>query len=460
MTLEPLPFIKEYIRFLNLTLKEQDKSCELTITQGLWLGFCLMGILMTNSICWEKFERLSLKNYTKQAISWIFRHSKIKWDLLLVSSVKVILRKYHIEKGILVVDDKDINRSKNAKKLYRLHKMRDKKSGGYHLGQNVIFLYLVTEKISLPVGFKFYAPDSLLKKWQEENKKLKKQKVPKSKRPRALERLPDYPKKFECALALLKDFKDKFLDFKVTAILADCLYGHRPFIEGVEGLWKSIQVITKMRKNQNICYRNREYSCGKHFSIYKGWNQTLLLRGREEKKVIAGGSRLYVPSHEQKRFVIALKYDSEIEYRYLMASNLSWTMKEIINTFTLRWLIEVFFEDWSCYQGFCNLAKQCGVEGSERPLILSLLFDHCFFFYPQQQLNIEKQVSLATFGSLIEKAKIEAFYHFIEQILEEDSPKEKLKSLMDQIDDIFVLRPSKKHLNGVSIQLEPDRLVA
>ena len=134
MTLEPLPFIKEYIRFLNSTLKEQEKSCELTITQSLWLGFCLMGILMTNSICWEKFERLSLKNYTKQAISWIFRHSKIKWDLLLVSSVKVILRKYQIEKGVLVVDDKDINRSKNAKKLYRLHKMKDKKSGGYSLG--------------------------------------------------------------------------------------------------------------------------------------------------------------------------------------------------------------------------------------------------------------------------------------------------------------------------------------
>lgn len=136
-----------------------------------------MGILMTNSISWEKFERLSLKNYTKQAISWIFRHSKIKWDLLLVSSIKVILRKYHIEKGILVVDDKDVNRSKNAKKLYRLHKMKDKKSGGYMLGQDVVFLYLVTEKISLPVGFKFYAPDPLLKKWQEENKKLKRQKT-------------------------------------------------------------------------------------------------------------------------------------------------------------------------------------------------------------------------------------------------------------------------------------------
>ena len=105
ITLKPLPFIKEYIRFLNLSLKEQDESCELTVTQSLWLGFCLMGILMTNSICWEKFERLSLKNYTKQAISWIFRNSKIKWDLLLVSSVKVILRKYHIEKGKAVSDN-------------------------------------------------------------------------------------------------------------------------------------------------------------------------------------------------------------------------------------------------------------------------------------------------------------------------------------------------------------------
>ncbi len=135
---------------------------------------------MTNSICCEKFERLSFKTYTKQAISWIFRHSKIKWDLLLVSSVKAIVKKYQREKGRLVVDDKEINRSKNAKKLYRLHKMRDKESGGYYLGQNVIFLYLVTEKISLPMGFKFYAPDPLLKKWQEENKGLKRQKVPKA----------------------------------------------------------------------------------------------------------------------------------------------------------------------------------------------------------------------------------------------------------------------------------------
>ncbi len=57
----------------------------------------------------------------------------------------------------------------------------------------------------------------------------------------------------------------------------------------------------------------------------------------------------------------------------------------------------------------------------------------------------------------MEKAKIAAFDHFIEQILEEDSPKEKLKSLIAQIDDLFVLRPPKKHLSGLSIQLKPDR---
>ncbi len=32
MTLKPLPFIKEYIRLLNSTLKEQEESYELTIT--------------------------------------------------------------------------------------------------------------------------------------------------------------------------------------------------------------------------------------------------------------------------------------------------------------------------------------------------------------------------------------------------------------------------------------------
>jgi hypothetical protein len=458
ITREPLPFIKNYLDQLNNTLKNENTFFELSLIQKLWLGFCLMGILVTNSVCWAKFERLSLKTYTKHGISWMFRHSKIPWDKLLMSSVKVILKRYGLTKGVLIIDDKDLSRSKNAKKIHRLHKIKDKKTGGYFLGQNIVLLYLVTDKISIPVGFKFYSPDPALKAWQIERKAQQQTKIPRKQRTPKPERSPEHPKKYELALQLLNTFKEQFPWFKVTAVLADCLYGHRPFIEGITKIWENIQVITKMRKDQNIRCGGKEHTCESYFKSYPGWGHKITIRGREKKEILAGGGRLYVPSHEAKRFVVAMKYENEMEYRYLIASNLSWNMKEIMELFTIRWLVECFFEDWACYQGFCSMAKQCGVEGSERPLILSLLFDHCFFFETQQQINIENNDSLATFGSLLEKTRAQALCHFIQELLDEESPKPKIQELVNLIDETFELKPSKQHFNGISILLEPIKM--
>jgi hypothetical protein len=84
--LEPLPFINEYITSLNQYLKSFGHP--LNRIQSVWLGFCLMGILLTNSICWKKFEKMSLKRYSADAIRWMFRCSTIFWnDLLLASTI-------------------------------------------------------------------------------------------------------------------------------------------------------------------------------------------------------------------------------------------------------------------------------------------------------------------------------------------------------------------------------------
>ena len=49
-------------------------------------------------------------------------------------------------------------------------------------------------------------------------------------------------------------------------------------------------------------------------------------------------------------------------------------------TYTLRWLVEVFFEDWKLYEGWAGMAKQPDEEGSFRGVILSLLLDHALFY--------------------------------------------------------------------------------
>ena len=137
MISEPQEFIKKFIENINSAIKTENPSQSMSRIQMKWLSFCLMGILLSNSINWAKFSRLSLGKYTQKAISWIFRRAKIPWDKLLTHSTSLILSKYNVNEGILVIDDSDKGRSKNAKNLHRLHKIKDKNTGGYLIGHSV-----------------------------------------------------------------------------------------------------------------------------------------------------------------------------------------------------------------------------------------------------------------------------------------------------------------------------------
>jgi len=137
----------------------------MAVSQKTWISFCLTDILMVNAVCWAKFERVSLGEYRIAALSWMFRKSKIAWDKLLIASVRHILRKYGITNGVLILDESDRARSKNTKRIHKAHKQRHKASGGYVNGQTIVLLLLVTDSITVPVGFKFYMPNPAISAW-------------------------------------------------------------------------------------------------------------------------------------------------------------------------------------------------------------------------------------------------------------------------------------------------------
>lgn len=176
---EPLPFVQEYVEELNRVLEEVKPGQGLSALQRRWLKFCLMGIIVTNSICWAKFERASLGAYTVAALSWVFRQAKIPWESLLYLSVRLIVRKYGIQSGELIADDTDRQRSKATKRIFGVHKLKDKKSGGYIMGQCIVLLLLVTDTVTIPVGFSFYQPDPAWQAWEQQEQELKEQSVPK-----------------------------------------------------------------------------------------------------------------------------------------------------------------------------------------------------------------------------------------------------------------------------------------
>ena len=448
---QPLPFIKDFVSQLDISLKSTNKNFYLSRRQKYWLGFCLLAILVTNSVCWARFERTSLKHYTQAALSWMFRHSKIPWDKLLQSSIMLVLKKFELTQGVLVLDDGDNPRSKNAQQIYRLHKIMDKKTGGYVLGQSFVLLLFVSDKITIPVGFQFYAPDPEIKKWEENEKKLKTQKVKKKDRPKKPEHSDDYPTKEMIALNLLTRFSTDFPTIKIQAILADALYGTDNFLTKASAIFGKVQVITQLRKNQIIKHKNIDCDIENYFRTKPFYIKEIRLRGNLIK-VSYCHETVQVKAHGfKKRKIVALKYEGEEEYRYLVVNDSSWESETIIQTYSLRWLIEVFFQDWKSYEGWGQLTKHIGYEGSFQGVILSLLLDHCLLFHPEQTAQIKDKQPVYTTGSLRENVIMESMVEFVKRLLEDENPKEKLKQFVEVAEDIFKPNFSSKHMNTVNL---------
>jgi len=446
---EPATFIQNFINDLDTALGELKLNAKLSRAQKIWLGFCLTGMLLMNSVCWAKFERASLGGYKVSALSWMFRETKIYWNIMLQASVVLILKRYGIQEGVMAIDESDRARSKRTKRIHYVHKQKHKASGGYVNGQTVVLLLLVTESVSFPVGFAFYMPDPVLTEWNKENKRLKKAGAAKKDRPGEPQRNPLYPTKIQIALQLLREFKKNHEEVKITAILADALYGEAYFTTEASQLFDDVQVISQLRENQNIEYKGKKRNLKHYFNnINVGIPAIIRVRGGKEVKVTLSSARLKVSAHGKKRFVIALKYEGESEYRYLVATNMTWRTIDIIKAYTLRWLVEVFFEDWKLYEGWGREAKQLDEEGSSRGLILSLLLDHCLLLHPEQTARIDNKLPAYTVGSLQRKSQMDVFLGFIKKLLDHPAPGDKIKELAELIDDTFQLMPSDKHMVG------------
>jgi hypothetical protein len=454
---EPAQFVKNFVTDLDTALGRLKPNAKLSQLQRLWLGFCLTGMLLTKTVCWAKFERVSLGGYSVAALSWMFRDSKIAWSHLLLASVEIILERYGITEGVLVLDESDRARSKRTKRIHKVHKQKHKASGGYVNGQTVVLLLLVTQSVTIPVGFAFYMPDPVLTAWNREDKRLRKQRVAKKDRPVMPKRNSLYPTKMQLALRLLKEFKDAYGNIKVKAVLADALYGEAGFMNAASQIYGDAQIVSQLRENQNIEYRGKKWTLKDYFNtVNKGVETALQVRGGEHVKATISSARLKVAAHGKKRFVIALKYEGESDYRYLVATNMTWRTMDIAQVYTLRWLVEVFFEDWKLYEGWGREAKQFDEEGSSRGLVLSLLLDHCLLLHPEQTARIENKLPAYTVGSLQRKSQMDVLLEFIRTLLEHDSPADKLKELATLVEDVFHLMPSAKHMVGRDLGcLEP-----
>lgn len=444
---EPLTLCTTFINQINEALLKNGGK-KLSLSQKAWLAVCLTGVILTNSVCWKRFERAGFGRFSANTISKMFRRAKINWNTLLMASVLNIFEKYNITEGVLALDGTDNGRSKNTSKIAKVHPIKDKASGGFIKGQELTILVLISNKITIPVGFAFYEPDPAYRQWKKEDKALRKQKTPKKDRPEAPLRREEYPSTIEVGLHLLKQFAIDYPQIKIRVIVADALYGAKTFVRPASKIFGGVQVISQARKNQLVKHRGKYISIEQYFIRNPGVSKQLKIRGDKEQIVMMHGARLYLKAHECKRFIIALKYEGETDYRYLLASDLTWRLTDIAAAYTLRWLVEVFIQDWKGYEGWCQLAKQPGVDGSCRGVILSLLVDHCLLLHPDQMALINSKLPAATVGSLRDRERATAVLETIESLVASDKSSAIVVELKACINNVIPLRTSSKHMNA------------
>ena len=174
-------------------------------------------------------------------------------------------------------------------------------------------------------------PDTMLTAWVKEDKRLKKAGVAKKERPVQPERNDLYPTKTQLALRLLQAFKGAHGDIKIKAVLADALYGEASFMDEAARIFDGTQVISQLRENQNIEYKGKKRNLKDYFNITNnGVEVTLRVRGGKDVKATVSSARLKVAAHGKKRLVVALKYEGESDYRYLVATDMTWRTMDII----------------------------------------------------------------------------------------------------------------------------------
>ena len=449
MLIHPVSVVTTFLDALNDSLKAVKPSARLSKAQKTGLAIILMGLIVTETLNWAAFERRSLRKAKPSRLRWIFYSAKIPWQLLLQASIRHLLKHYGISHGTIAFDDSDKQRSKKTPTIPGAHKVKDKATGGYFNGQELVFMVLISDLVTIPIGFRFYVPDPELSAWRKQNKMLKRRGMSASQRPKSPKpNHQDFPRKQTLALSMLQEFVDAFPDFNIKGVLADALYGTGEFLNQASSITGGTQVISQLRGNQTIASKNSKSSIKTFFARQAGVKSQLVIRGGKTQLVTMLAARLQVKAHGKRRFIVALKYENEEEYRYLVASDLSWRHGDIARLYTLRWLVEVFIQDWKAHCGWNKLSKQQGAEGSERGLVLSLLCDHLLLLHPEQSSRLKNKQPGMPVGCLIERLKVDSLLNIIKEVVAANDTGKALTELTDVLKDCLPTRNSSKHMAG------------
>ncbi|RZW40555.1 MAG: hypothetical protein EX263_13200 [Flavobacteriaceae bacterium] len=428
--------------FVGLILNESGIT--LTCKQIFFLGKFLTAMILLGSFKITAVSNLFLCGQSTAALYAMLRRTKIPFNDLFIGALKLMIKTFKVTKVTLQIDDTDRERSKNCKLLPFVRKAMCKATGGWIQAQNIVFIVMVTDVVTIPVWFKFHRPAKLS---GAEKKKLK------GNTDKIKKLDPTYKTKIDLACEGLEKVKNILsqimkeleIDIKVQSISGDNGYAS-PQIQIVVTTLFDCQYISKAKPNQNVKTKTGLISLSKLFERYSVSRTVVNVRGHLISVEIKS-ARVFIESFGRKVFVVAIRYKDEKNWQYLFGTDLTWTAETIIKGYALRWLAEVFFEDWKQCDGWGSGALQRSDDGAVRGLFLSLLVDLFLLFYQSTDKSLQEhgRGQLYSAGTVVRHLQIKACCEAIEGILDSENPRAELERVQEQMIAIAERHISLKH---------------
>ena len=447
----PLNSVTRYV-----SLVAERGGVDLTRKQLLMLTRLLSGMILLGSLKISGVAAFFLMQVSPAAIYAMLRRAKIPYKKMFWGSLKVIIELLKVRVITLAIDDTERERSKGCKFLPYVRKAICKATGGWIRAQNLVFIVLVTERATIPIWFCFHRPVNLTK----DQKKIVK------KNPKKVKKFDEkYRTKVDLVCLGLyivsRMLKKLETELGITLVIK-CVAGDNGFasaqIQQAVKRYFDCQYVSKANPLQNVISRGKERSLKKFFQRFSSVISTISIRGRDVV-VEYKAARVFISSYGRKVFVVALRYRGNKSWQYLFGTDLTWTAESVIKAYGLRWLVEVFFEDWKQYDGWGVGALQRSVDGAARGVFLSLLIDLFLLYYQRTNPSLREhgRDELYSAGTVIRFLQAESIHQAIEAILDHDNPRQKLAEIHEKLLEVAERRVSLKHAHRWDFEsLEPS----
>ena len=438
---KPLKTVTDYVTKIS-----ESAGLALTAKQSLLVSMLLSSVLLQGTFSVTGVAALFLMRLSPAAIYAMLRRSKIPFDRLFWGAIKLLFELFDIKDIVITIDDTERERSKQCRVLPFVRKAICKATGGWVQAQNIVFFVLVTDRVTIPIWFHFHRPAKLSKDEKEICRKNPK---------RTKEFDGSYRTKvdlaciglFIVARMLRKLGAELGVPLKVRAITADNGFASAQVQHAVVKHF-GCQFVSKANPNQKVIYRRKETTLDKFFSRFSTVKKAMIIRGKKIH-IEYKAARIFVKSYGRKVCVVALRYQDDKSWQYIFGTDLTWTAESNIKTYGLRWLVEVFFEDWKQYDGWGVGALQRSAEGAARGVFLSLLAD-LFLLYHQRtnpKLQEHGRHELYSAGTVVRYLQAESIHQAIEDVLDHENPREKLFEIQKELLRVAEKRVSLKHSN-------------